>query len=119
MAISKALRAEVYAKCHGRCGYCGVSLPTIQAMQVDHMHPKQFGGKDEIGNLMPSCRPCNNYKTVFSLEEFRRMVANQIELLRRYASNYRHAERFGLVQASVPDRIVFHFERTDQIGDQP
>ena len=111
MAISRETRAAVYAKCGGRCGYCGIVLDTIKAMQVDHIQPKQFRGTDDFENLMPACRSCNNYKTVFSVEEFRRMVSQQVELLRRYATNYRHAERFGLVKATVPERIVFYFEQ--------
>ncbi len=118
MAINKATREAVYAKCGGRCGYCGTELPTIKAMQVDHIAPKIFRGTDDFDNLLPACRPCNNYKLFFSLEEFRTMVANQIELLRRNATNLRHAERFGLVKPTVPERITFYFEQPQPVGEK-
>ena len=109
-------RQAVFAKCGGRCAYCGCVLESLKAMQVDHIKPKVFGGTDAPDNLLPACRPCNNYKLFFSLEEFRTMVADQINLLRRNATNFRHAERFGLVKSTVPERIVFHFE---QSGSEP
>lgn len=82
----------------------------ITSMQVDHVHPKVMGGTDDPSNLLPACRPCNNYKLFFPLEQFRKMIATQIELLRRNSMNFRTAERFGLVQA-MPREIVFYFER--------
>jgi hypothetical protein len=79
-------------------------------MQIDHIHPRQFGGSHDFENLNPSCHHCNNYKGVFSLDEFRRMIASQIELCRRYSRNFRTAERFGFVSVSVPDEVRFYFE---------
>jgi 5-methylcytosine-specific restriction endonuclease McrA len=108
-ASRKERRADVYAKCGGRCGYCGHSI-TIEAMQIDHIHPKVDGGTDALENLLPSCRTCNNYKLFWSLEKFRAMVADQINLLRRNAMNFRMAERYGLA-FEYPSSIVFYFER--------
>jgi len=79
-------------------------------MQVDHIHPRSCGGGNEIENLNPACRLCNNFKAVWSLEEFRRNLAQQVERARKYSINFRNAERFGLVQV-VSSEIVFHFER--------
>lgn len=107
--MPKIDRPAVYAKCGGRCGYCGLAMD-ITSMQIDHVHPKVMGGTDEMGNLLPACRPCNNYKLFFPLEHFRQMIANQIELLRRNSMNYRTAERYGLVSAQ-PREIVFYFEQ--------
>lgn len=103
------LRALIYEKCGGRCGYCGMAV-TYREMQMDHMHPRVAGGLDHIDNLLPSCRCCNNYKLFYPLEQFRKMIATQIQLLRRNSMNFRTAERFGLVQ-ELPREIVFYFER--------
>lgn len=109
--MKRDTRLAVFEKFPGRCGYCGCGI-NLQSMQVDHIHPRVAGGTDAMENLLPACRPCNNYKLFFTLEEFRRMIGDQINLLRRNATNFRHAERFGLVQATVPERIVFYFERS-------
>ncbi len=111
--MKRETRLAVFEKFPGRCAYCGCEI-NIQSMQVDHVHPKVAGGTDEMRNLLPSCRPCNNYKLFFGLEEFRTMIANQIALLRRNATNFRHAERYGLVQVTVPDKITFYFERAGE-----
>jgi hypothetical protein len=112
MASRKAIRAAVYAKCEGHCAYCGHAI-TMDQMQIDHVHPRVAGGPDDIENMVPSCRYCNNYKLFFTLEQFRQMVANQIELLRRNSMNFRTAERYGLV-APTPRDIVFFFERSQE-----
>lgn len=110
MASKKAIRAEVYAKCDGHCAYCGTAI-TIEQMQIDHICPKVNGGPDAIDNMVPACRYCNNYKLFFTLEQFRTMVTNQIELLRRNSMNFRTAERYGLV-TPMPREIVFFFEQS-------
>ncbi len=41
------------------CQYCGRKA---QPLTVDHIIPKQFGGKDTWENLVIACMPCNNRK---------------------------------------------------------
>lgn len=108
--MAKIDRAAVYAKCEGRCAYCGTPIALVD-MQVDHVHPKVAGGTDDMSNLVPACRHCNNYKLFWPLEKFREMIASQIDLLRRNTMNFRMAERYGLV-FQYPREIVFYFERS-------
>jgi 5-methylcytosine-specific restriction endonuclease McrA len=117
--MKKEIREQVYNKCEGRCAYCGEEL-ILGSMQVDHIRPKRnfsYGLRseipnysvDDIRNLNPSCRKCNNFKTAMSLEEFRLELERQIERARRYSVNFRMAEKYGLIQ--VEERpIVFYFE---------
>jgi hypothetical protein len=63
-----------------------------------------------MGNLFPACAPCNLFKATFTLETFRRQVAEQAERARQYSVNFRTAERFGQLQVT-PSPIVFWFER--------
>lgn len=107
--MAKIDRQAVYAKCGGRCAYCGTPME-LKAMQVDHIHPKVMGGTDDLANLAPACRYCNNYKLFYPLEYFRKMIGDQINLLRRNSMNFRTAERYGLV-AAAPREIVFYFEQ--------
>lgn len=108
MSLPKKTRAEAFAKFDGRCAYCGEKL-TMRAMQVDHIQPKAHRGTDDIGNLYPSCRSCNNYKNEWSLEEFRREIGLQVQRARKRSLNFRLAERFGLIQ-ETGEAVVFYFE---------
>ncbi len=107
MAINKTKRAEVYAKFHGKCAYCGSELD-INNWQVDHLHPRQNGGTDAMENLMPSCRICNHYKSGLLIENFRKQMSKLHNVL---SENYkvRVAEQYGLITVS-PFRGKFYFE---------
>lgn len=104
-----ATRAAIHAKCGGRCAYCGVPID-INRMAIDHIHPRSCGGTNDHGNLNPSCRACNNFKAVWSLEEFRRHLSQQVDRCRKYSVNFRNAERFGMVRI-VGTEVKFYFER--------
>ncbi|GMM93105.1 HNH endonuclease [Qipengyuania sp. MTN3-11] len=56
--ISKSLRFEVLTRDGYRCRYCGVSAKE-QKLQVDHVLPRAAGGRDDLGNLVAACQPCN------------------------------------------------------------
>lgn len=117
--MKKELRERVYKRYGGRCAYCGEKIE-YKAMQIDHIVPKErfsllyrqssrLYGVDDIENLNPSCRKCNNFKTVWTLEEFRRELSQQITRGRERSVNWRMAEKFGLIQ--VTNRpVVFYFE---------
>ena len=109
--IPKSIRQAVYKKCNGHCAYCGCILE-YKNMQVDHLIPLEGWneqGEDTFENMMPSCRSCNRYKSRFTLEEFRSMVAAMPDTLMRDSNTYKNAVRFGLV---IPNKkpIVFYFE---------
>ena len=54
-ALSKDMRARVYAMYGGHCAYCGREID-ITEMQVDHVQAVYLGGNDEIANYRPACR---------------------------------------------------------------
>lgn len=125
------MRKTVHQKYDGRCAYCGQEI-TLKQMQVDHVIPKrhyseQHGclivkakkfteyGLNDIRNLNPACRPCNNRKSACTLEEFREEISEQVRRLRRDSNQFRLAERFGLVEA-IDKPVIFWFERdNDQL----
>ena len=125
MGINKEKRNAVYEKFNGRCAYCGEHI-TKKQMQVDHIIPQRnFStvhnclihrakkvdyGLDDMRNLNPSCRFCNNWKKTFSLETFRSEIEAQVERARRYSRNFRMAEKYGLV-VSCEGSIKFYFEQ--------
>ena len=71
--------------------------------------------RDTVGNFNPSCAPCNLYKGVLSLEEWRRAIQHLNDLLLRDSGPFRHALRFGLV-AESRNPVIFHFERIAILG---
>ena len=60
--ISKGLRFEVFKRDSFRCQYCGRSAPDV-ILEIDHILPVSQGGKNELLNLVTSCRDCNRGKS--------------------------------------------------------
>jgi len=106
--FTAAERREVYAKTDGYCAYCGCELPASK-MQVDHVLPVDLGGTDDMANLLPACRSCNNYKSTLTLEKFRQAVRHWPTVLMRDSVTFRNAVRFGMVKPT-PHSVTFYFE---------
>lgn len=128
--MKQELRQEVFKKTSGCCWYCGEIL-AFNNMQVDHIIPqrnfkshilhkdiwvpnflKHLGINDvnNKDNLISSCRACNNFKSAFSLEQFREELSLQIERLNNNSTSYKRAKRFWLVE-ETGDKLVFYFEK--------
>jgi 5-methylcytosine-specific restriction endonuclease McrA len=45
----------------GVCNYCGKKVEKDQ-LTMDHIVPISRGGKSRKGNIVPSCKECNNKK---------------------------------------------------------
>ena len=111
--ISKAKRQAVFDKSDGRCAYCRDPI-TTNNFQVDHIVAKCMRGSDDISNLRPSCRRCNNYKRWFTTEEFRMNIRKAIDVQRRSNPMFHMLERFGIIK-QVKTEVVFHFEDAAEI----
>lgn len=61
MAVSRALRFQVFRRDGHTCQYCGGQPPDV-ALVVDHVVPAALGGPDTPENLTTSCRECNSGK---------------------------------------------------------
>ena len=119
--ISKKTREIVYNKYNGHCAYCGCEIE-IKDMQVDHIVPKYSNnemwhkgkiGTDEISNLNPSCRMCNYYKGMGSLEQFREKLSTMLITNVRRPFDYRLALKYGLVKEDIHS-IKFYFENKEE-----
>lgn len=133
MKLTKLQRAALRMRFGGNCAYCGCELPEKgwHADHVEAIHRKleideeaRAKGKwklrqtgesfrpqnDNIDNLFPACAPCNLFKSVFNIEEFRRQVAYQAERAIKTSLNARTALRFGQIQVTATP-IIFWFER--------
>ena len=119
--ISKSKRKLVYDKYNGHCAYCGCELK-LSEMQVDHIVPKFRNnemwhqneiGSDEISNLNPSCRMCNYYKGMGSIENFRENLKDTLMRNVRRPFDFRLAERYGMLEVREWDG-KFYFEKMEK-----
>jgi hypothetical protein len=117
MALNKKQRAELKQKFGGKCAYCGSNLG--DTWHADHVEPIYRGYDTPTGmmnphnerfdNYFPACKPCNLFKSVFSVEQFRNEISEQVDRARKYSVNFRTAERFGLIIENKKP-VVFWFE---------
>lgn len=54
-------RANIYARDHYRCQYCGHSAPTSE-LTFDHLIPVAQGGRKDWENIVTCCVSCNRRK---------------------------------------------------------
>lgn len=129
--ISKETRVAVHGKYGGRCAYCGKEI-SVRDMQVDHItaygksiygsNPEEVSGMivdgsiDDIGNLMPSCRACNFYKGINTIEEFRERILNTLSHTCISSFQTRLAMQYGMVEYHTWDGI-FYFEKVSDLKD--
>ncbi len=59
-------RNNIIKRDDSECQYCGKKTT---AMTIDHVIPKDKGGKDKWDNLVAACKKCNIYKGNFLLDE--------------------------------------------------
>lgn len=109
-------RQSIFNKSSGHCWYCGSDLNGTK-WQADHFYPViRVDGKmlypelDTLDNLVPSCAPCNNFKTSANIEGFRFMVAEQFKNVPRGSTGMRQLVRLGLVDMSEKP-VKFWFEQ--------
>ena len=72
--ISGSIRYQVITRARGRCEACGVSIQE-RSIEVDHVHPKSLGGKDDLSNYQALCYICNAQKNNKDDTDFRYLDA--------------------------------------------
>lgn len=109
--ITRKVRAAVWQRYDGRCGYCGhpVALRSenyMERMCVDHVVPVFAGGVTELDNLMPACHPCNYAKGSMDLERFRyaRLIKREASVFFTRDQLEWLADRIGLHQVMELER---------------
>jgi hypothetical protein len=136
--LSKVQRAALRMMFGGKCAYCGCDLPE-RGWHADHVeavlrhsaivetseverkrtgfsHKTKATGQvsnpesNRADNFYPSCAPCNIFKSTFSIEFLRQEITAQVERARKASSNFRVAERFGLIQITN-EPVKFWFEQ--------
>ncbi len=59
--INKKMRFEIFKRDKFTCQYCGRKSPDV-ILEVDHIIPVAEGGRNDMLNLITSCRDCNRGK---------------------------------------------------------
>lgn len=57
-----------------RCAYCEREIGGELQKTKDHIIPRSAGGKKTV----PCCRPCNRWKTTYSLSEWAKIVSEAV-----------------------------------------
>lgn len=76
-------RQEIIQKTDGRCHVCGGVIEGD--WHADHVLPHSAGGAHDVGNYLPACSLCNNYRWNYLPEEFQHAlklgiwIRNEIE----------------------------------------
>ena len=140
--MTKAKRIKVYDKYDAHCAYCGIKL-TLTPKQENTMHEDHIkailrdsdynkikhkfiqNGKirrpdnNNIENLNPSCKDCNNYKGSLSIEEFRtwllQMLNEKHEYLFKSKTKASLATKYGVIQIISKWDGKFYFEKNVEL----
>jgi len=73
--VSGSDRYEVLKEAKFRCVLCGTSAEE-KALEVDHIIPKNLGGKDDRNNLQALCYTCNSSKRDTDTTDLRGVAAS-------------------------------------------
>jgi len=66
MPVLRVSRKSIFARDHHTCQYCGARGT---ALTIDHVIPRERGGKTTWNNLVCCCTKCNNKKGSHTLEQ--------------------------------------------------
>lgn len=106
--ISGSIRFEVLKRAAFRCELCGISADD-KNLEVDHIHPKSLGGKDDLTNFQALCYSCNAAKSNTDKTDFRDY---------KLFYNQRNSEcLFCQIQSDVRDRVILENELAYAIID--
>lgn len=64
-----SLRKRLWKRGRNTCRYCGRILGKGE-LTADHTKPKVNGGTNNLGNIVPACRSCNQKKGAMSVAKF-------------------------------------------------
>lgn len=106
--VSGSIRYEVLSRAKFRCELCGIAAEE-KNLEVDHIHPKSLGGKDDLVNYQALCYSCNAAKRNTDSTDFR-----------VFKSMYKHRQEnclFCSIQTDDRKRIVAENELAYAIRD--
>jgi hypothetical protein len=113
-SISKTLRFEVFKRDSFTCQYCGRMAPDV-VLEVDHINPVKYGGRNDILNLITSCFDCNrgkgqkqltNNQVIKQQQEQLKELNEKREQLKMLVEWKKELEKFDNEQVDIIDKII-------------
>jgi len=109
MSACNSSKRERLLSAHGhRCVWCSVKL-TCQTATADHVRCVSEGGTNWLGNLLPSCRHCNNARGDMSIKSWLR------ECLQREMRVQEQAVQAAIARAHWPEQTNFYVEHSSGV----
>lgn len=83
--VGPNLKLTIFKRDNFRCGYCGRKAEDTpeQALTIDHVIARTNGGDNSYGNLLTSCKKCNQDKNDVMLEEFLDRSPTRLQYVRK------------------------------------
>ncbi len=75
---NQSLRGEAFERDNFTCQKCKVKDDTGKKLEVHHISPLCFGGKDELGNLITLCFDCHHLAPN-KKEDFEKYLEEEME----------------------------------------
>lgn len=86
--LSNRTRFKILERDGFRCRYCGDNSMTAK-LEVDHINPVYFGGKNDESNLVTACKRCNIGKNRHKLNALLPNPDEKISLIGLLEDHYR------------------------------
>jgi len=76
-SLGKLVRSAIQRGDGPGCYYCGANRYMSEAMHIDHMRPRAFGGPDRAANKVRACKTCNLRKSANGVGVFRERMGER------------------------------------------
>ncbi len=73
--IRQDKRLAIYLRDGCACAWCGAKVEDGAQLTLDHIQPHSLGGSNAEGNLVTSCKRCNDSRGARSVSVFAKAVA--------------------------------------------
>ena len=98
--------AAVIIKLHNECWHAGHIESIVRNWwNGTWEHPN----RNSLEYFNPSCQSCNIVKSSMSLDSFRKIISGFITSLNRDSTQYKFANRYGLIEERQAE-VKFYFE---------
>lgn len=108
---SLKIRFDVFKRDGFACAYCGKTPPEVK-LEVDHIHPKSKGGKDDINNYVTACFECNRGKRNTPLSKIPKQLAENLEEIKEKELQIKEYNKY---LAKIERRIQKQIQEINEI----
>ncbi len=76
--ITKRRRYAIYLRDKFKCSYCGIIHEPGEQLTLDHIVPRDSGGRNNNVNLITACKKCNSSKGKRSFADYVAYLDNML-----------------------------------------